>query len=427
LSHELLFADAQALTGGGDDAARINAVRDARHRAAPQNAPVIGIELATGERLARLHPAWQDQCTRADAINIFMNPVLVALAGQAYPVRQCCAVLAWQSDDAAAPRLLGIWAFAIGRAPYSAIPSPMLCAPPMPNAYLSTPVVDRNSLDAVLAAMIEHIAGNNNVPKIIALDAMGADTETMKALVRVLQARGTAPFIFSQARRPHLASALDGKAYLEQAFSSSSRKKLRQHRRRLAEKGELKSTIVSESAVVDKAFDDFMTLEASGWKGHEDTALLNNSADAKYSRAMIGALAAKGDAAIHMLTLNGRAISMQMVLRAGASAFTWKTAYDESLHDFSPGTLLLEDYTMALLADPKVTDVDSCSFDDTGYMAAWTERAGISNLWFDTRRGGSLSFSILSRAQAGFLALRHRAKAIYHDLQRLKARPKKTH
>ena len=38
-------------------------------------------------------------------------------------------------------------------------------------------------------------------------------------------------------------------------------------------------------------------------------------------------------------------------MRAGAVAFTWKTAYDEQFHDFSPGMLLLEDYTAAFLAD----------------------------------------------------------------------------
>ena len=424
MSQELLFADTQALPGDRADALSRDAIT-AADTPYQQSTPAIEIEFASGMRLAGLQTAWRNLCTRADAINIFMNPVLVYLAGEAYPELLCSALLAWQNDGAGIPQLMGIWAFAVAPAPYSPIPARMLCAPPVPNAYLSTPVIDRQSLDAVLAAMIEHIADNKDLPKIVALDAMGADTATMQALARVLKARATAPVVFSQSPRPHLASSLDGKTYLEQAFSSSSRKKLRQHRRRLAEKGELKSVIVSDPAAIRKAFEDFLTLEASGWKGREDTAMLNNPADAKFARAMIGALADQGDAAIHMLTLDGRPVSMQIVLRAGSSAFTWKTAYNETLHDFSPGTLLLEDYTVALLAAPEITDVDSCSFDDTGYMASWTERAQISKLWFDTRRGGSLSFFILCRAQAAYLAVRERVKAIYHDLQRLKSRPKK--
>jgi hypothetical protein len=129
LSQKLLFADAKALSGGTVNTARVDLVAGALRRAAQQSAVVIDIELATGERLAGLHASWQDLCARADATNIFMNPVLLALAAQAYPERRCCAVLAWQKDGTTASRLLGIWGFAIGRAPFSSIPSSMLCAP----------------------------------------------------------------------------------------------------------------------------------------------------------------------------------------------------------------------------------------------------------------------------------------------------------
>lgn len=427
LAQELLFAGPEPLTGGGVDGLRADAGHDsdATRNAAGQSKPDIEIEIASGARLTELHAAWQDLCTRADAANVFMNPVLAGLAAQAYPERRSTALLAWQNDGAMPPRLLGIWAFSIGHAAHSLLPTPMLCAPPVPNAYLATPVIDRHCIDAVLIAMIDCIARHKDLPAIVALEAMGADTATMQALVRVLRTRGAAPYVFSRARRPHLSSRLDGKTYLEQALSASSRKKLRQHRRRLAEKGDLKSAIVSEPMAVRAGFEDFLQLEAAGWKGREGAAMLRNSVDAEFERALIGALADNGDAAIHILTLDGRPVSMQMVLRAGACAFTWKTAYDEALRDFSPGTLLLEDYTAALLADATVTDVDSCSFDDSGFMGVWTERAEIADLWFDAR-GGSLSFSILSRVQAVYLALRNRAKAIYHELQQRKAAVKKT-
>ena len=90
---------------------------------------------------------------------------------------------------------------------------------------------------------------------------------------------------------------------------------------------------------------------------------------------------------------------MQIVGRAGAAAFTWKTAYDEQFQDFSPGMLLLEDYTAAFLADETIASVDSCSLDDSGYMAAWTERQPVADLWIDARRGGSLAFRVLSALQ----------------------------
>jgi CelD/BcsL family acetyltransferase involved in cellulose biosynthesis len=137
---------------------------------------------------------------------------------------------------------------------------------------------------------------------------------------------------------------------------------------------------------------------------------------------MIAALAARGEAAIHSLTLDGKPVSMQIVLRAGATAFTWKTAYDEALHDFSPGTLLFEDYTARLLADDTIACVDSCSFDDNGYMAAWQERATLTQMWFDARRGGSTAFTLLARLQAAYLAGRGYAKNFYRRYLRGRGR-----
>ncbi len=373
----------------------------------------ISIEIASGERLLALDSQWQDLVARADAANIFMNPALAHLGNEAYPDRSFRVLLAWQ--ETVTPRLAGVWAFAVGHPPRSIMPVSALIAPAMPNAFLSAPVVDRDCLDEVLAAMLDHLAAAENLPSIVALDAMQADTATMQALIRVLESRGSPMRIFTRSMRPMLNSNLDGKAYFEQALSSSSRKKLRQHRRRLAEKGSLQAAVLTEPHAVRNAFEDFVTLEAAGWKGRQGTALLSKPSDARFARAMIAVLAERGDAAIHQLTLDAKPVSMQVVLHAGPAAFTWKTAYDEALHDFSPGMLLLEDCTAALLADRRVSYADSCAFDDSGYMATWQERAAIAGLWFSVRRGRSRVFSMMAQLQGNYLALREHAKALYHD------------
>ena len=130
---------------------------------------------------------------------------------------------------------------------------------------------------------------------------------------------------------------------------------------------------------------------------------------------MIVALAARGEACIHSLTLDGKPVSMQLVLRAGPAAFTWKTAYDEAERDFSPGMLLLEDYTAAFLADPGISHVDSCAYDETSFMGAWSERQAIATLWFDATPGGSAAFTLLTRLQRAYLRARGAAKAALSD------------
>ena len=86
---------------------------------------------------------------------------------------------------------------------------------------------------------------------------------------------------------------------------------------------------------------------------------------------------------------------MQLILRCGEAAFTWKTAFDERFQDFSPGMLLLEDYTASLLADERIAFVDSCAQDDSGFMAVWTERQPVADL-----------ASVRSTAACGFASSR---------------------
>ena len=382
--------------------------RDAATASAATHAAAVSVEYVSGARLAALAEDWSDLARRADAANVFMHPSLLSEAASAYPEREIGALAGFANG-----RLAGLWGFAHTGAHQSPLPLTVLASPPAPNAYLSTPVIDRGLLEPVFEAFLTFIASDADLPNIVALDAMGTDTATFAALERVIAARGGAMHVFSRAQRPKLSADLDAKAYFEQAMSASSRKKLRQHRRRLGEKGVLASVVVTEPHAVGRAFEDFLSLEAAGWKGRQGTALANNAADAQYTRAMIAALAAQGDAEVHSLTLDGRPVSMQMLLRAGRTAFTWKTCYDESLHDVSPGTLLFEDYTAHLLADERVDAVDSCSFDDSGYMGSWQERSEIATLWFDARPRRSMTFLVFAQMQGAWLALRARAKTLY--------------
>jgi CelD/BcsL family acetyltransferase involved in cellulose biosynthesis len=421
LSHDVLSAGETTYVGAGPRARRIGpgigAPGAITAQCTPEGAAALAVEIAEGARLAALDADWRDLLRRADAPNVFMAPAMVKLADEVRPDTRRVAVLAWQNTSRG-KHLVGVWAFAIRRAPQSVLPVNVLAAPAMAHAYLATPVIDRDLLDETLAAMLDTIAADTTLPHIVALDAMAADGTTMQALSRVLHARGGMPCILTEARRPKLASTLDGRQYLQQALSSSSRKKLRQHRRRLAEKGRLEYRIDSAPEAVGQALESFLQLEASGWKGRQGTALLSDTADAAFVRGMVPAMAQRGDAEIHALYLDGEPLSVQVVLRAGTAAFTWKTAYNEAWRDASPGMLLLEDYTAAFLADESIAYVDSCAYDETSFMAAWSERQAIANLWFDVRPGKPLPFSIAVRIQKIYAAFRAAAKRAHQKYAR---------
>ena len=384
--------------------------RGAPRQAAREEPAPIAVECASGVRLSEIASAWRDLVGRAHEPNVFMDPALIEVAERQLS-RRCITLLAWRGE-----KLVGLWAFSIGTP--ALLPLPMLSAPAIPYGYLAGPVIDRDADRDVLEAMLDFVACDPRWPKLIALDPIRLDGPTMQALTAVLHARRTTPFVLTQARRPMLESELDGKQYFEKALSSASRKKLRQHRRRLEEKGKLENKIWTAPQAVCQAFEDFLRLEAAGWKGRRGTALLCDQAEAAFVRGMVGALAERGNAAVHALYLDGRPVSMQIVLHAGAAAFTWKTAYDEALHDYSPGMLLLEDYTKAFLADESIAYVDSCAYDEAGFMSAWSERQAIAQVWIDARPGRSFVFRMHCLLQRAFLTLRAVAKDGYLSWRR---------
>jgi CelD/BcsL family acetyltransferase involved in cellulose biosynthesis len=393
--------------------------RDAfRHDGASDTAKVT-IEIASGRRLVDIEADWRDLTARSLEPNVFMDPAVIDSAQRNLGAR-CVTLLAWRqsppalpADGDRTPKLIGLWALSVAGPDHSLLPIRVLRAPAVPHGYLATPVVDRDDAEAALTAMLDFLARGTALPPLLVLDAAAMDGPTMRVLARTLRARGQAWLQLSQAQRPMLASELDAKQYFEKALSASSRKKLRQHRRRLAERGALASQLWSAPDDVRQAFEDFLALEAAGWKGRRGSALLCHPDEAAFARDMVAALAERGHAAVHGLTLDGRPVSMQVVLRAADVAFTWKTAYDEAMHDVSPGMLLLEDYTAAFLADDSVARVDSCAYDETGFMSAWGERETIAQVWIATRSGNSLRFYLLAHLQKAYLAGRAKAKDLH--------------
>ena len=72
---------------------------------------------------------------------------------------------------------------------------------------------------------------------------------------------------------------------------------------------------MSEPEAVRRALEEFLAMEASGWKGQQGTALLSNKTDAAFVRGAVGGLAERGCASIHSLYLDGKPVSMQIVAR----------------------------------------------------------------------------------------------------------------
>jgi len=380
-------------------------------RAGMRASGAVSVEVAEANVLGGLDAAWRDLLSRAAERNPFMDPALLQASAAAYPDVRQHVLLA--RDKGESGRLLGVWGFCVRRAPRALLPVTVARTPAFPHGFLGTPVIDRAMLEPVLAAMLDRIASMPDCPNQIALDMMDMDGPTMAALARVAAERGNAPMVLEERARPLLQSGESPDAYFANAMSSSSRKKLRQLRNKLSRDGALTSEIVTEPGALSRALEEFLALEASGWKKENGTALLCDDADARFFRAGFAALAEAGRARIHALRLDGKSVALQIVALAGPAASTWKTAYDEAYATFSPGSLLFVDYTTAFLEDEGIETVDSCSEDDSGYMATWTGRKTVGDLRITAARRASLAFRLTSAVELAFRAARRRAKRHY--------------
>lgn len=148
-------------------------------------------------------------------------------------------------------------------------------------------------------------------------------------------------------------------ADLHAALSRKRRKEYARQLRRLADIGPVTFEHAVTPADIAKRFDEFLALEAAGWKARRGTAMASEPAIAAFCRAAIDALARRGNASALTLRAGDRAAAMLLCLHEGGTAVTWKIAYDETLAHFSPGAQLMLEAPRFLFADPRIRRIDS--------------------------------------------------------------------
>jgi len=120
--------------------------------------------------------------------------------------------------------------------------------------------------------------------------------------------------------------------------NSKLRSQLRQLRRRLAEKGEVKFSRVETSD--RRSLDQFYQLEASGWKGKIRSCALYDGSKSFYDDVAEGA-ARNGYFSLYKLELEDRLLAAHFSFTHGDRCYSPKVAYDEEFKPFAPGHLIV--------------------------------------------------------------------------------------
>lgn len=317
---------------------------------------------------------------RAIEPNVFFNPRFLAPAMPRLDDRAVqLAIL--RDETPARSRMRLLFPFSIEKPSLQFGPSIIRC---WANAFapLGTPLIDADDPVSVVEDLFEIMGrGHLKLPSVLVFPDMRSHGAATALLKQVAFDRNLPLYTTRREMRPTLASPLDGEDYLRESLGAHHRRDLGRLRRKLETLGRIEHTVVRGQRDVIDAMEAFLTLEASGWKGSQRTAMAIDRYRAAFAREAIYMLAEEDQVRVHTLTLNGKAIAAMVVFVEAGVAYTWKTAFDETYARYSPGNLLLVEVTKQHLDDPNIVTTDSCAVPDHPVMSRfWTEREPMETL-----------------------------------------------
>jgi len=286
-----------------------------------------------------------------------------------------------RDESAERSRIRLLMPFSVEKPGFS-IGSSILRAWSNPFGPIGTPLVDAEDAAETLDNFLEAIGGSGvALPSVLVLPDLRLTGPFAQLMRAVAIGRNLPVTVTDTYRRPMLESLLDGQTYLQKAISPEHFRELRRQWRKLDRLGALSYTVARQPADIRVRMEEFLLLEASGWKGRSRTAMINDRYRAAFAREAITNLAETDGVRIHTLDLDGRAIASMVVFLMGGEAYTWKTAYDEEFAKYSPGKLLVAELTEWHLDDANILRSDSCAVPDHPVMSRfWEEREDMGTL-----------------------------------------------
>lgn len=282
------------------------------------------------------------------------------------------------------------------------------------HCFLCTPLVRRDFAAETFAAFLDWV-GTSAGAALLQWRLLGAGGEIERLLVEELHRRERPFWITDRHTRAVFRPAENAETYAQAAMPRKRRHELRRLERRLAEQGHLEYSLWQPGDELDTWLNDFLDLEARGWKGRHGTAIACRAHEARFFKQAAEEAAIRGGLMLLAMRFEGRPIAMKCNFHSHVAGFAFKVAFDESYSSFSPGTLLEMENIARLHDRNDCRWMDSCAQQDHSMInRLWHERRTIESLWFATGRApGDLllaSSPLFKWAKRKVAALRPRRK-----------------
>jgi hypothetical protein len=317
---------------------------------------------------------------RAMEPNIFFSARLLAPAMPRVEDKQVRFALIRDDSDARS-RLRLLMPFTVEK-PGFAVGAPIIRTWANPFGPLGTPLVDAEDAAETIDNLLDVLASPRaRLPSVVVVPDVRLNGRFVQLARAVAISRDLPVTVTDPFRRPMLESNLDGESYLKHAVSPHHFREMRRLWRRLERLGDLRYSVARQAEEVRVRMEEFLALEAKGWKGRKRSALVSDRYRAAFAREAITNLAEVDAVRVHTIDLDGRAIASIIVFLMAGEAYTWKTAYDEDFSPYSPGKLLITQLTEWHLDDANIMRTDSCAVPDHPIMSRlWEEREYMGTL-----------------------------------------------
>lgn len=362
-----------------------------RPRALGRAGPLVeAVDLAgaSGHRAA-----WADLARRALEPDVFLDPLFALPAARRFPPeRRPLFVLVWNFDAAGRPVLIGL-------CPLDRQRGAVARTWTHEQMVSSAPLLDAERAAEALRALLDWLIRSGSYRAGLLCHAVPLDGP----LGRLLTGRTVAHAMIETRTRAVLERNTDEARHVRPP------KEWRRQHRRLLDHGVVAFRSARDPEAVRRATEDFLRLEAAGWKGRRGTALGQDPALALFARTLTDGFAREGRCRIDSLDVGGRSVAMGIVLHSRDRAYFWKTAFDETLAALSPGRQFAAELTAAQRREPGLALTDSCALPDHPMIdRLWPGRMVVADLII---AAPDTSADLVERAAAR-LRLRRRWRAL---------------
>lgn len=362
--------------------------------------------------------AWRDLSRNALSANPFYEPhALEAMLGNTPGLRARMRFCGLKQQG----QLVALWPFLLGDGRCGWWRGPACFTSPFITETL--PLVSRDFAaeddTGAWAVSLLRLAGSLAPATPFVIGHCDCDSIVGAALLAGLERMRWPHRVFDLVARPIAIRADSYADFARASHSDNRRRSLRRLRNRLSEAGEPGYETGMQPQACSDAAQEFLRLEAQGWKGRHGGAMAASVATRAMCERLFSPDAPAGTRRFDRLTVNGRTIALSLSLVRNGTVFLWKSAYDERFAKLGPGILLEDAILRDMHESEGIVALNSCALQKTALDELFAQRHRIADIVVAPPGSGPASAMLSTEA------IRRRARSTAVDLLRgLKTRLK---